>query len=124
MREHAPEFHGIVIAEGLDEPSVINRLRVYRAEITQEGAPLDYEGSLGRWHLYWVEVDEEMIREVQRHTGRGWYSHFWQGDRLVVVYNDATFEVGRRDKSSWAAAIEHGKQQGIPRDELDFISDD
>lgn len=117
-------FKGVIIAEGLEEPRLINSLRVYRAEISDEGVPIDYAGTLGRWHLYWVEVDDDTISNIQRQTKRGWYSHFWQGDRLRVVYKDATFDIARRDPSTWSAAIEHGEQQGIPREELNFISDE
>jgi hypothetical protein len=97
---------------------------VLRAEITEEDHPVDYHGTLGRWHLYWVDVDDDAIAGIQRSTKPGWYSHSWDGDRLLVVYNDARFEVSRRDRSSWARAIEHGKRQGIPIDELDFVSDE
>jgi hypothetical protein len=116
-------LHGVVIAEGLSDPKVINDLRVYRAEITDEGVPTDYEAHVGRWHLYWVEVDEDSITEIQRHTKRGWYSHFWEGDRLLVVFDDKRFEVDRFDRSSWVEVITHGENQGIPAGELDFPSD-
>lgn len=79
---------------------------------------------LGRWHLYWIQADEEVISAVQREAKRGWYAHFWKGDRLLVVYEDATFDVSRSDRSSWLPAIEHGEHQGIPRDELDFVTED
>jgi hypothetical protein len=115
-------YHGIVIAEGLEEPRLINDLRVYRAEISQEGAPIDHDGTLGRWHLYWIEANDETIGRIQEQMKHGWYSHFWRGDQLLVVFNDARFDVRRWDPSSWTAPIEHGEQQGIPRDELDFPS--
>lgn len=118
------DFHGVVIAEGLEDPTLVNALRVHRAEITDEGHAADYEGTVGRWHLYWVEVDDDAIARIQRNTKHGWYSHFWDGDRLLIVYNDAKFEVSRRDRSSWSQAIEHGQRQGIPSDELDFVPDE
>jgi hypothetical protein len=117
-------FRGVVIAEGLRDPTLVNRLRVYRAEVTDEGVPIDYEGQTGRWHLYWIEADEETASAVQQQMKRGWYSHFWEGDRLLVVYDDRTFDLSRSDRSSWLPAVEHGEGQGIPRDELDFVTED
>lgn len=85
--------------------------------------PIEYDGSVGRWHLYWIEVDDEMIARIQQQTKYGWYSHYWRGNQLLVIFNDARFDVARSDRSSWTAAIEHGAQQGIPRGELDFPTD-
>lgn len=117
-------YHGIVIAEGLEQPRFINDLHVYRAEISEDGMPIDYDGSVGRWHLYWIEADDEMIARIQQQTKYGWYSHYWRGDQLLVVFNDARFDVVRTNRSSWTAAIEHGEQQGIPSGELDFPTDE
>jgi hypothetical protein len=117
-------FRGVVIAEALKDPTLVNKLRVHRALITDEGAPIDYEGHAGRWHLYWIDADQETISDVQKETKRGWYAHFWDGDRLLVVYDDAIFDLSRRDRSSWLLAIEHGEKQGIPRDDLDFGTED
>lgn len=122
--EKVVELRGVVIAEALKDPTVVNDLTVYRARITDEGVPIDYEGHTGRWHIYWIQADEETISRVQQQTKRGWYAHFWEGDRLLVVYDDAAFDLSRTDRSSWLPAIEHGERQGIPRDELDFVTED
>ena len=117
-------FRGVVIAEALKDPTVVNKLSVFGARISDEGVPLDYEGHTGRWHLYWIEADQETISFIQTETKRGWYAHFWEGDRLLVIYNDAAFELSRSNRSSWLPAIEHGAEQGIPRDEFDFVTED
>ena len=51
---------------------------------------------------------------------RGWYVHFWKRNKIIVVYRDKQFEITRDDKGTWKDAIEHGRAQGIPADELDF----
>lgn len=117
-------FRGVVIAEALKDPTVVNRLSVYRVRITDEGVPIDYEGHTGRWHLYWIGADQETISFIQRETKPGWYAHFWEGDRLLVIYDDAAFELSRDNRPSWRPAIEHGAKQGIPRGELDFVTED
>jgi hypothetical protein len=117
-------WRGVVVAEALRDPALINDLRVSRVLITGEGQPLDDDGAVGRWHIYWVDVTDEEITRVQAATGHGWYAHFWQGDRLLVTYADARFELSRHDQSTWQPAIDHGLGQGIRREWLDFPTDD
>lgn len=117
-------WRGVVIAEGLHDPALINELRVTRAFITDEGQPLDEEGTRGRWHLYWVDVSGDEIDRIQAGTRHAWYAHFWQGDRLLVVYDDARFGMHRHDQTTWRAAVNHGLQQGLRPEWLDFPTDD
>jgi len=116
-------YKGVIIAEGLDDPTIINKFTVYKAKITKDNMAVDYEGHLGRWHIYHVECSKKEIDELQLHILKGWYAHFWKGDKIIVVYNDRQFELLKNDKSTWKAAIEHGRLQRIPEDELDFPTD-
>lgn len=116
-------YKGIVIAEGLDDPTVINDFNVYKARITKDGIPVDYEGHLGRWHIYHVICSKKEINDLQMHILKGWYAHFWRDNKIIVVYYDMQFEILKDDKSTWKKAIEHGKAQGIPEVEFDFPTD-
>lgn len=51
------------------------------------------------------------------------YDDLWRRSRIIVVYNDRQFELTKNDKKTWREAIEHGRAQGIPEDELDFPTD-
>jgi hypothetical protein len=115
---------GVVIAESLQDPTVLNQFSVYRAFITGDGLQIDDQGTRGRWHLYWVIVSDDQIDAVQRGLRAGWYAHFWQADRLLVVFPEARFEMSRTDQATWQAAIAYGLAHGIPADELDFPTDD
>lgn len=117
-------WRGVVIAEGLDDPALINDLRVARAFITSEGQPLDENGAEGRWHLYWVDVSDEEIDRIQDATRHAWYAHFWRDEQLLVVYDDARFDLRREDQVTWQPAIDHGLGQGLRREWLDFPTDD
>jgi NTP pyrophosphatase (non-canonical NTP hydrolase) len=117
-------WRGVVIAEGLRDPKVINNLHVGRAHITGDDLPLDERGTRGRWHLYWVDLTSEQIDLIQAQTLRGWYAHFWAGSQLVVVYDDARFEMTRDDPAAWEPAIKHGLGQGLRREWLDFPTDE
>jgi hypothetical protein len=118
------EWKGVIIAEGLSDPTIINKFTVYRASISKDGIPIDYEGHVGRWHSYNVRCSREEVDALQPFILRGWYAHFWNQDKIIVVFNDKQFELARNDKGTWQPAIEHGKAQGIPEDELGFPIDE
>ncbi len=113
-------WKGIVVAEGLSDPSIINDFEVFKVQITDDNKEIDYEGNKGRWHIYWINCNREQIVKFQSYVLDGWYAHFWDDENLAIVYNNCMFEVSRTNKLSWLDAIEHGKQQGIPEQELDF----
>ena len=117
------DFKGVVISEGLSDPTIINNFTVYRVEITRDGMPVDYEGNFGRWHLYHVTCSRKEIDNLQPHIIKGWYAHFWQGNRIIVVYNDRQFEILKDERLTWKEAIEHGRAQGIPENEFGFPTD-
>ena len=56
----------------------------------------------------------------QAHILAGWFANFWNGENIVVLFNDARFDAARNDRSTWAAAIAHGKAHGIPEHQLNF----
>ena len=117
------DWKGDIIAEGLSDPTVINKLSVYEATISEDDMPIDYEGNRGRWHGYGVRCSREEIDALQPYILHGWYAHFGNENKIIVVYNDKQVELEKRGKSTWREAIEHGRAQGIPEDELDFATD-
>jgi hypothetical protein len=128
------DWRGLVIAEGLYDQALINDLqvtndlRVTKVFITRPEHPVDEGGTQGCWHLYWVDVLDDQIDQVierlRAGTRHACYTHFWQDDRLLVVYNDKRFEMRRHDQASWQPAIDHGLAQGLPLEDLDFPTDD
>jgi hypothetical protein len=117
-------WRGVVIAEGLKDPTLINNLHVVQAHISSDDLPVDEDDNRGRWHLYWVDVTPEQINLIQAQTVHTWYSHFWAGNQLIVIYDDARFDMTRDEPSTWQPAISHGLSQGLPRKWLDFPTDD
>jgi hypothetical protein len=114
------DWKGGIIAEGLSDPTIINKFSIYGASISEEGMPIDYEGNVGRWHGYDIKCSREEVDALQKYILPGWYAHFWKGNKIIVVFNDKQFELDKNDKSTWKEAIKHGKEQGIPEKELDF----
>jgi len=112
-------WKGIIIAESLEEPSLISDFEVFRAKISEKDLDLG-EGKQGRWHLYYVHPTSSEISAVSSQIKPGWYCHFWRGNNLVVVFRDKKFEMLADDKSTWRDAVEYGRSIGIPEKQLDF----
>jgi hypothetical protein len=81
-------------------------------------------------HGAWVFLLVRVVGAQERETFAGlqaslrkdgnWYTHFFRGEELVVIYRDATFTMSI-DPTTWGAAVEHGRRLGIPEDQLDFV---
>jgi hypothetical protein len=116
-------WKGVVIAESLDNPTIINRFPVERALISKPFEWIPYKGAQpfsGRWHLYRVCCDEKDLDVFQHHIQPGWFTHFWSGETLMVIFNDKRFEAKLNDRATWTAAIAHGHKHNIPPSQLDF----
>ena len=116
-------WKGVVIAESLGNPTIINRYPVERALISKPFEWVPYKGAKpfsGRWHLYRVCCAENDLEVFQQHIQPGWFAHFWSGDTLMVIFNDKRFAAKLNDRATWAAAIAHGRKHNIPESQLDF----
>lgn len=122
MTREDSDFDGCVIGESLRDPTIVNGLKVWRAWISPNEVLSDDQGTMNRWHIYWISCGRADIDRIQAELKSWrWYSHFWHGDRMIVIYCDARFEMDRADRSTWTPAIEHGRAKGIPDEQLDFL---
>lgn len=104
---------GTIIENSLTDPGVLENLHVVKS------------WSEGDWNLHVVEISKEQAMTLAKYIDGGpWYMHFWDAsqENILVVFKDVTFEIKRTDKSTWAAAIEHGTSIGIPENQLDFLT--
>jgi hypothetical protein len=116
-------WKGIVVAESLDDPTILNRFEVERTLISPLFEWPPHKGArpvAGRWHLYCVRCAEDDLPRFQKHLHSGWYAHFWSEDRLAVLFSDARFDASLRDRSTWRKAIAHARRHDIPERQLDF----
>jgi hypothetical protein len=103
-------------------PDYLNRLRVWRAWVSPDEVLSDDQGTMSRWHIYWIRCDAADVDRIQSEIKPWrWCAHFWRDDDIVVVYHDARFQMRRSDRSTWASAVEHGRSKGIPDEQLDFL---
>src|ERR1700690_854011 len=101
-------WKGVVIAESLGNPTIINRYPVERALISKPFDWIPYKGAKpfsARWHLYLVCRAENDLEVGEQHLQPEWFAHFWNGDALMVIFNDQRLEAKLNEGATWAAAI-------------------
>ena len=112
-------YKGTLVEESLLDNRIINGFKINKVRISSAEKPED------RWHLYEVEATPEQIDELATQLKpTGWYTHFWQGDDVVVVFPSKKFDIRYSDQSTWNDAIAYGESIGIPTEQLDFKLDE
>jgi hypothetical protein len=105
------DYLGVVVRESLQDPSLTPPVIASKHGV--------------QWTLLLVRIPaEELHREleaVQSNLDRTncWYAHFFREDELVVVFDDEVFWAST-DPATWGSARQHGKDRGLPVDQLDF----
>ena len=64
---------------------------------------------------------EEAIKDIQENmeVDQPWYAHFYNDDKLIVIFKGKVFEIGPHE-SSWEPVKEYGRELNIPEEQLDF----
>lgn len=110
------DYIGTIVEESLDDNRVLNGVEIIRFKITKDDDPAE------RWHLYKVRVSKEDIENLSKYLKAGkWYMHFWDGRDVIAIFKNKVFEFNFDNKSTWRGAVEYGRSQGIPDEQLDFI---
>lgn len=107
-------YTGIIVAEALKDPTLINNLMVEKVRITEKK----------NFHLYQVKLTMDAIGEISRELKEDWYTHFWREDHLLVIFGGGKeFFLDPKDKASWVEAIAYGISRGFTEDKLVFSTE-
>lgn len=116
-------WKGVFISESLKDPTILNDLKCYKIRITEADLPIDENGNIGRWHMYWIETSKPPVDLFKDNMMYNWYGHFWFENVIVAIFENAVFHLDKNDKSTWNNAINYGLSQGILEEQLDFLTD-
>lgn len=113
-------FKGIIIEESLKDSRVLNNFKTTSFKITTEENPAD------RWHLFTVRGSKEAIANLASFiNGSKWYTHFWNDEEVLVIFENKVFEYKRSEfNQKKPEVVEYGKKLGIPSEQLDFPLED
>lgn len=112
------KYKGSIVVESLEDKGILDNLKVLNIDETDDEIPAD------RWHIYAVEATPDEINEISRAMyPERWYAHFWDNKNIVAVFRDKVFHMKRDDKNTWQEAINYGMSVGVPKEQLDFLTD-
>lgn len=113
-------YTGIIISESLNDPAIIQRLHVLSTEVAR-----DPNTPGAQWHLYKVQVNKDDVQAIADCLKpAGFYAHFGNTTQGLVAFPSKVFKLDPRDSETWVDAIVHGRNLGIPEQQLDFSFDD
>ncbi len=104
-------YKGTIVENSLQNTKILEDLNILKTYPLED------------WLLHDVTIDEKEIEKMGKYLKDGpWYMHFWQdgSDDVLVVFKDKIFKIKYSDKNTWTEAIQYGKSQGIPKEQLDF----
>lgn len=116
-------WKGCFISEGLKDPRILNLYNCFKFRITDDSLPLDDKGTIGRWHMFWIEVPDSDFEVFKDNMKYNWYGHFWNGNKIVAIFEGKMFELDKENKDTWKGAIEYGISQNISKEQLDFLTE-
>ncbi|MDO8240428.1 MAG: hypothetical protein Q7T51_00375 [Candidatus Moranbacteria bacterium] len=111
------KYKGVIIEESLSDNLILNNLEIVRFKISKDENPAD------RWHLFTVIVSEDDIEKLSNLILDKWYMHFWSGNDIIAIFKGKKFEFKLDDKATWELAVQHGLSIGIPKEQLDFVTE-
>lgn len=115
-RNQRNKYKGTIVQESLIDDRQLNNFETIKFKVTND------EKFEDRWHLFTVMALEEDIKKLASNLKPAkWYAHFWNGDDVIAIFPNKTFNFKHSDKSTWKDAIEYGKSLGIPEEQLDFL---
>lgn len=107
-------YTGVIVAESLEDPTLINDLMVEEVQIT----PKEH------YHLYQVKLTMDTIGDIARQLKVDWFLHFWRDDHILVIFGGGKqFFLDPNDKASWVEAIAYGTSRGFSEDRLHFSTE-
>jgi hypothetical protein len=105
-------YQGTIIEQSLSSTDILKTFKVVKTWTDDD------------WILHDVVVDDEDISIVQQALREGsWYIHVWHDDEMVIIFKEKIFRVNRFDIGTWNDAIEYGLSIGVPREQLDFLTE-
>lgn len=108
------KYKGCIIKESLTNTEILKHIEIIKTRI-EEGDNKDE-----KWHIYDVLVFEHEIDKIHKFIRKGWYIHFWHGNKMIVLFKGKKFVLDIKNKKTWKPAVEHGLSLGISKEQLDF----
>lgn len=119
------KYTGLLLAESLDDHTVLDLLHVTRQEIWDVGdRAADFQPRT--WTAVFFEGDalqvDEVTEALSHAVNQRWYANVSTDDTEYVVFRDRVFKHAKGDRVGAAPAVGYGLSVGIPEHQLDWIT--
>jgi hypothetical protein len=118
-------LEGALVAESIRPGASLDDLRLIVRQITRHAREDTTPDQPPVWTDIVFEVDEKDAGDLARKLADvldvpGWYADMRSDTETVVVYRGKIFRYPRGDAAGREKAVEHGRSQGVPDDQLDW----
>lgn len=106
------KYRGVIIDKSFIDPEFPKKFKPFAKKES------------GDWKIYGIEVEEkeidQVIIDIRENMKEGsWYSHFYRGDDLIVVFKEKGF-VSTINPETWVEIREYAEKLGIPREQMEI----
>jgi hypothetical protein len=119
------EYLGYIIDRSQLDKNIFNNLTVTNKKSFLLGLITIYEVKILADDINNIinKIQKNMVKPIGfiRKIYKEYYTHFYSGNELIVVFKDKTFHI-TSDKSTWIEAQAYGKSIGINEKQLDFLT--
>lgn len=122
------DYKGVIIAESLDNKSVLKDISILNTEI-ENVTEAHQTPWIEKWTMYTVEISNERVDEVVEQLSQsldknGWYADFKNDLFHYIVYRHKVFKVDLKNPILYKDAKNYGVSLGIPEYQVDFAPED
>lgn len=115
-------YKGFILFESLEDPVILNSLEKIYVQVE------DNPGDNPRyWNDYKVRISDDQLSDITEKLSRiikkGWYSHFWNDEEIVVVLPNKVFKIPRKakkDSKEYSECIDYAIKSGVEEKYLGF----
>ncbi|MDR2337645.1 MAG: 8-oxo-dGTP diphosphatase [Deltaproteobacteria bacterium] len=106
-------FKGIVVVESLANREILDKMLV-----------VDIKRSVSLNRTLWTGyLRKEFIYSLASNLNDQFYTYFWKGKNIIVVFQNKIFEFNYADRVKLEQTIAYGETLKIPKEQLDFTID-
>lgn len=121
-------FVGIIIKESLENPAVLDKVKIVKTEI--EPVTAEHQTPwIKQWTMHTVEIPvgqaDNIATEIchSLDSKHDWYADFKNDTHHYIIFRQKVFFIDRHSQAQYDAAKKYGISLGLPEYQVDFHPD-
>ncbi len=120
-------FKWFVLSESLSDATIVNDYEKIYVKVQKHDDPKYPEF----WHLFKLttpatEIDE-VVKTISEYMKDEWYAHFWNKDKVCIIFQRKIFWIPRENQWSsdeYREVVNYAVKNGVDKKYLDFKLED